>query len=46
VRTLLDDRTSDPRVNAAHAHAIVDEIRRLDSDPIWIQLAAECRTRA
>ena len=46
VRALLDDRASDTRVNAAHAMAIVDEIRRLDSDPIWIQLDAECRAKA
>lgn len=45
VRTLLDDRTSEPRVNVAHALAIVDEMRRLDPDPIWMQLAAECATR-
>jgi hypothetical protein len=45
VRTLLDDRASDPRVNAAHAFALVSEMRRLDNDPIWAQLEAECRAR-
>jgi hypothetical protein len=45
VRTLLDDSTSEPRVNAAQAVALVTEMRRLDADPIWAQLEAECRTR-
>lgn len=45
VRTLLDDRASDPRVNAAHAAVLVAEMRRLDSDPCWAQLDAECRAR-
>jgi hypothetical protein len=45
VRTLLDDNASDSRVNAAQAQALVTEMRRLDADPIWAQLEAECRTR-
>ena len=45
VRTLLDDRASEPRVNAACAYTLVTEMRRLDSDPIWAQLEAECRAR-
>ena len=43
VRTLLDDRSSEPRVNAAYASTLVAEMRRLDGDPIWAQLEAECR---
>jgi len=43
VRTLLDDRASEPRVNAAYAFTLVAEMRRLDADPIWAQLEAECR---
>jgi hypothetical protein len=45
VRTLLDDRASEPRVNAAYASVLVAEMRRLDGDPIWAQLEAECRAR-
>lgn len=45
VRTLLDDSASEPRVNAAHAASLVSEMRRLDADPIWAQLAAECSAR-
>jgi hypothetical protein len=43
VRTLLDDRASDQRVNAAHAYALIHEMRKLDPDPMWAQLEAECR---
>lgn len=46
VRTLLDDTASEPHVNAACAQALVNEMRRLDSDPIWAALEAECRARA
>jgi hypothetical protein len=45
VRALLTSDMGDARVNAAHAHEIVIELRYLDADPIWIQLDAECRTR-
>lgn len=44
-RTLLATDMGDPRVNAAHAHEIVNELRYLDPDPIWLQLDAECRAR-
>ncbi len=45
-RSLLTTDMGDPRVNAAHAHEIVSELRYLDPDPIWLQLDAECRARA
>lgn len=46
VRVLLASDLGDPRVNAAHAHEIVCELRPMDPDPIWMQLDAECRARA
>ena len=45
VRALLDSDMGDARVNAAHAHEIVNELRYLDPDPIWTQLDAECQAR-
>ena len=45
VRMLLSTDMGDPRVNAAHAHEIVTELRYLDTDPVWLQLDAECRMR-
>ena len=45
-RTLLDDRGGDPRVNAHAALALVVEIRRVDRDPAWATIEAECRARA
>ncbi len=45
VRALLATDMGDPRVNAAHAHEIVTELRHLDPDPVWSQLDAECRAR-
>jgi len=46
VRALLTTDMGDMRVNAAHAHEIVTELRCLDPDPIWQQLDAECVARA
>ena len=45
VRSLLATDMGDPRVNVAHAHEIVNELRHLDPDPVWAQLDAECRAR-
>jgi hypothetical protein len=46
VRSLLDDRIGEPRVNAHAALALVLDMRRVDNDPAWAQLEAECRARA
>ena len=46
VRTLLDEQAGEPRVNVAHATALVAEMRRLDADPVWATLEAECRACA
>jgi len=45
VRQLLASDVGDPRVNVAHAHEIVTELGYVDSDPVWAQLDAECRSR-
>jgi hypothetical protein len=45
VHVLLACDIGDPRVNAAHAHEIVCELRTMDPDPIWMHLDAECRAR-
>ncbi len=45
VRALLATDMGDPRVNVAHAHEIVTELRYLDGDPVWTQLDAACRAR-
>jgi hypothetical protein len=45
VRVLLASDVGDPRVNAAHAHEIVCELRSMDPAPIWMQLDVECRAR-
>jgi hypothetical protein len=44
-RTLLASNMGDPRVNAARAHEIVQELRHIDRDPIWEQLDMLCRSR-
>lgn len=46
VRTLLDERAGEPRVNVAHAAVLVAEMRKLDADPVWATLEAECRARS
>jgi hypothetical protein len=43
VHALLVTDMGDPRVNIAHAHEIVTELRYLDPDPIWQQLDAQCQ---
>jgi hypothetical protein len=45
-RMLLASNVGDPRVNAARAHEIVHELRHIDPDPVWEQLAMLCRSRA
>jgi hypothetical protein len=45
VRTLLDERAGDPRVNAHAAISLVVDMRRVDRDPAWAQLEAECCAR-
>jgi hypothetical protein len=44
--TLLASNMGDPRVNAARAHELVQELRHIDRDPVWEQLDLLCRTRA
>jgi len=44
-RLLLATDMGDPRVNAAYALEIVSELRRIDPDPVWLELDAWCRAR-
>jgi hypothetical protein len=44
-RTLLASNMGDPRVNAARAHELVQELRHIDRDPVWEQLDLLCRSR-
>jgi hypothetical protein len=46
VRGLLDETAGDPRINADAALRLVSAHRRLDADPAWTALEAECTERA
>src|SRR6185369_17108971 len=46
VRILLDETAGEPRVNADAALRLVSAHRRLDTDPAWTALEAECGERA
>jgi hypothetical protein len=43
---LLDDAAGEPRINADAALRLVAAHRRLDADPAWTALEAECGERA
>jgi hypothetical protein len=46
VRGLLDETAGEPRINADAALRLVSAHRRLDADPAWTALEAECSERA
>jgi hypothetical protein len=46
VRNLLEDPSGEPRVNADAALRLVSAQRRLDADPSWTELEAECSAQA
>src|SRR5262249_54168389 len=46
VRGLLDETAGDRRINADAALRVVSAHRRLDADPAWTALEAECSERA
>jgi hypothetical protein len=46
VRGLLDETAGEPRINADAALRLVSAHRRLDADPAWTALEAECSARA
>jgi hypothetical protein len=46
VRILLDETAGEPRINADAALRLVSAHRRLDADPAWTALEAECSARA
>jgi hypothetical protein len=46
VRGLLDETTGEPRIHADAALRLVVAHRRLDADPAWTALEAECSERA
>jgi hypothetical protein len=46
VRGLLDETAGEPRINADAALRLASAHRRLDADPAWTQLEAECSQRA
>jgi hypothetical protein len=46
VRGLLDETAGEPRINADAALRLVSAHRRLDADPAWTALEAECSRRA
>jgi hypothetical protein len=46
VRGLLDETVGEPRINADAALRLVTAHRRLDADPAWTALEAECGERA
>lgn len=46
VRSLLEDTAGEPRVNADAALRLVAAQRRLDADPSWTELEAECAAQA
>ncbi|HEX3760247.1 MAG TPA: hypothetical protein VHW23_16130 [Kofleriaceae bacterium] len=46
VRNLLDETAGEPRINADAALRLVSAHRRLDADPAWTSIEAECAARA